>query len=187
MRKKDEDKERYIKEAVVKLIIQEGFHGTSISKIAKLAGVSPATLYIYYENKDTMLHNIYAEYSEEILNQLLTHISWDMSGSQMIETLIYNYYHYIEAHPEIFSFVEQFSSCPSLANSCQEHRGISQIMILLDEMKEKHILKNYSTKTIISFIFYPIKSILTNPPQNASEKTAMLQEMIQIIQEALLI
>ena len=50
MRRKDDDKEKSIKEAVVKLILQEGFHGTSISKIAKLAGVSPATVYIYYEN-----------------------------------------------------------------------------------------------------------------------------------------
>jgi len=30
MRKKDDEKERCIKEAVIKLILQEGFHGASI-------------------------------------------------------------------------------------------------------------------------------------------------------------
>ena len=57
--KRDDDKEKSIKEAVIKLILQEGFHGTSISKIAKAAGVSPATVYIYYENKEVMLQGIY--------------------------------------------------------------------------------------------------------------------------------
>ncbi len=46
MRKRDDEKEKSIKEAVIKLILEEGFHGTSISKIAKVAGVSPATVYI---------------------------------------------------------------------------------------------------------------------------------------------
>jgi AcrR family transcriptional regulator len=58
MRRKDDEKQKNIKEAVIKLILKEGFHGTSISKIAKEAGVSPATVYIYYENKDMMLQDI---------------------------------------------------------------------------------------------------------------------------------
>ncbi|WP_094092917.1 TetR/AcrR family transcriptional regulator [Paenibacillus physcomitrellae] len=38
-----------------------GFAETSISKIAKKAGVSAATIYIYYENKEDMLSKIYFE------------------------------------------------------------------------------------------------------------------------------
>ncbi len=61
MRKKDDKKIEFIKKAVIKLILEFGFHGTSISKIAKKAGVSPATIYIYYENKDIMINEIYHE------------------------------------------------------------------------------------------------------------------------------
>ena len=52
MRKKDDEKQNNIKKAVIKLILEEGFQGTSMSKIAKEAGVSPATVYIYYQNKE---------------------------------------------------------------------------------------------------------------------------------------
>ena len=88
MRKKDDEKVKSIKEAVIKLILQEGFHGTSVSKIAKMAGVSPATVYIYFENKEDMLHDIYLEYSEEIYDYLLDSIKRDMEGRQQIEVLI---------------------------------------------------------------------------------------------------
>ena len=80
MRRKDDEKEKSIKEAVIKLILQEGFHGTSISKIAKMAGVSPATVYIYFENKEIMLQDIYREYSEEIFNYLLNRVHQGMEG-----------------------------------------------------------------------------------------------------------
>ena len=92
MRKKDDEKERNIKEAVIKLILEEGFHGASISKIAKLAGVSPATVYIYYENKENMLQNIYNEYSEDIFDYLLSCVDLKMNGQQLIEILIRSYY-----------------------------------------------------------------------------------------------
>ena len=49
MRRKDDEKQRCIKNAVVQLILEEGFQGASVSKIAKSAGVSPATVYIYYD------------------------------------------------------------------------------------------------------------------------------------------
>ena len=65
MRKKDDEKQKRIKNAVMHLILEQGFAGTSISKIAREAGVSPATVYIYYENKEEMLKDIYIEYSEE--------------------------------------------------------------------------------------------------------------------------
>ncbi|MBE5985782.1 MAG: TetR/AcrR family transcriptional regulator, partial [Paenibacillaceae bacterium] len=88
MRRKDDEKVRNIKEAVIKLILQEGFHGTSVSKIARLAGVSPATVYIYYENKDVMLHDIYLEYSEEIYDYLLDSMKQELEGRRQIELLI---------------------------------------------------------------------------------------------------
>ena len=47
MRKKDDEKEQRIKEAVASLMLEEGWSGTSISKIARKAEVSPATVYTY--------------------------------------------------------------------------------------------------------------------------------------------
>jgi len=187
MRRKDDGKEKSIKEAVVKLILELGFHGTSISKIAKEAGVSPATVYIYYENKEIMLQDIYYEYSEEIFDYLLSNIYEGMGGEQLIEILARGYYNYIREHVEIFHFVDQFSSCPALANQCIELNGVNNLSILLEDMKEKRVIKDFRNDNLIAIIFYPIKSIAIKQCTCEVEQANSLKEMIMIIQNALLL
>jgi AcrR family transcriptional regulator len=187
MRKKDDEKQRSIKEAVVKLILQEGFHGTSISKIAKEAGVSPATVYIYYENKETMLQDIYRGYSEEIFAYLLNKAHKDLEGQQLIEVLVYSYYSYIKENEEIFHFVDQFSSCPALVNQCGDIEGVYRLSRLLDEMKARRIVKNFHNENLISILLFPVKGIASNQKITEEEKSQLLQEMIIIIKGALLL
>ena len=187
MRRKDDEKEKSIKEAVIKLILEQGFHGTSISKIAKEAGVSPATVYIYYENKEVMLRDIYIEYSEEILDYLLSKLYNEMDGYQLIEMLTRSYYTYIQEHGEIFHFVDQFSSCPALASQCSEQKNINNLNLLFEEMKKKRVIKNFRNDNLIAIIFYPIKSIAIKQCIGEVEQVKLLDEMITIIQDALLV
>ncbi len=187
MRRKDDEKERCIKEAVIELILQEGFHGASISKIAKMANVSPATVYIYFDSKENMLQDIYSEYSEGIFDYLLNRVNRSMEGHQMVEMLVRSYYDYILEHREVFSFVEQFSNCPSLANSCSGKKGVCNIHSLIAEMKRDQIIKNYNNDNLLAIIFYPVKAIATDNHKSESERADLLQEMIKIIQDAVLL
>lgn len=187
MRKKDDEKEKSIKEAVIKLILKEGFHGTSISKIAKEAGVSPATVYIYYENKEVMLQDIYLEYSEEIFNHLLSKLNDYMDGQKLIEMLVSEYYMYIRENCEVFHFVDQFSNCPALSNQCLSHKGINSLNIFLDKMKQRKVFKDLQNDNLRAILFYPIKSIAINQCIEEDEKIILLRELIRIIQDALLL
>jgi AcrR family transcriptional regulator len=187
MRRKDDEKEKSIKEAVIKLILEEGFHGTSISKIAKEAGVSPATVYIYYENKEVMLQDIYREYSEGIFDYLLSKLNKGMDGQQLIDILVRGYYTYIRENGEIFHFVDQFSNCPALASQCSEQKGINNLRMLLEEMKEKRVIKDFRDDNLIAIIFSPIKAIAIKQCIGEVEQAELLKEMIMIIQDALLV
>ncbi|MBP1736866.1 MAG: transcriptional regulator, TetR family [Oscillospiraceae bacterium] len=187
MRKRDDEKERNIKDAVIKLILQEGFQGTSIAKIARMAGVSPATVYIYFDSKEDMLQNIYYEYSDEIFEYLLDQIDRQMEGRQIIEMLIRGYYDYILGHKEIFSFVEQFSNCPSLSSRCTGKSQICHIYHLLEEMKRGQVIRNYNDDNVMALMFYPVKAIAMDNYKNEAERDRSLQELIQIVQQALLL
>ena len=185
MRKKDDDKQNSIKKSVVQLILQEGFQGTSISKIAKLAGVSPATVYIYYQSKDEMLRDIYQEYAEEIFEFLLQKLVPEMSGEELIDVLIREYYHYMVKNAEIFHFVDQFSSCPALHEGCEVLQGPISLNTVLRKYKARGILKNFNNENIWAMLFYPVKTIaLKRDNKVAAEE--LLNEMIFIIRKALL-
>ncbi|WP_018306539.1 TetR/AcrR family transcriptional regulator [Desulfitobacterium hafniense] len=186
MRKKDDEKQRCIKNAVVQLILEEGFQGTSISKIAKAAGVSPATVYIYYENKDAMLRDIYQEYAEDTIQYLLQCLSPNMAGEEIIAKLIRRYYFFIVENKEVFHFIEQFSACPVLHSSCGSMKGPADLNQLLADLKKQQILNDFNNDNLYAILFSPVKMIAIKTCD--SENTAMerLNELIYIIQKALI-
>lgn len=55
IRQKSQEK---IEAAALELFAEQGFHSTSITAIAKAAGISKGLLYNYYESKEDLLHQI---------------------------------------------------------------------------------------------------------------------------------
>lgn len=186
VRKKDDEKQRCIKNAVIKLMLEEGFQGTSISKIAKEAGVSPATVYIYYENKDAMLREIYMEYMEDMFQSMLKSITFDMQGEEIITELICRYYYFINENKEIFHFTEQYSSCPILQNSCGKMKGAADLYQLLTELKNRQIINNYSNDLLLAILFAPVKAIVSKDYDLSNTSKKRLDELIFMIQKLLI-
>jgi len=110
----------------------------------------------------------------------------DMSGEQLIETLIRSYYTYITNHGEVFYFVEQFSSCPALSDKCRTRSERLPIEDVLDEFKRRRILKDVDNTSIHAILFDPVKTIAVRSRERGAEPTTMLEDMIQMIQAALL-
>ena len=186
MRKKDDEKRNSIKKAVVEIILEQGMHGASISKIAKSAGVSPATVYIYYENKDEMLRDIYSEYAEDIFSHIISQLNSHMTGEQFIDSLIREYYSYITRHEEIYHFVEQFNFCPVLKQGCHSLAGPDTLDTMLIEYIDHGIINDFDIKNIWGMLLYPIKAIANKPCGSQISPEEQLDEMITIIQKALL-
>lgn len=56
-RKKDV-RPQEILDAALELFVQQGFAATKVSQIARKAGVTPGTLYVYYKNKEAILQEV---------------------------------------------------------------------------------------------------------------------------------
>lgn len=70
MRIRDEHKEQIVKQKALELLVSQGFEGFSMQKLARAANVSPATLYIYYRDKEDLVMSIGREIGEK-LNQAI--------------------------------------------------------------------------------------------------------------------
>ena len=55
------DKRNALIQATIELVNNNGFHATPMSKIAKMANVSPATIYLYFDNKQDLVNKTYIE------------------------------------------------------------------------------------------------------------------------------
>lgn len=187
MRCRDDEKQQNIKKAVIKLILAEGFHGISISKIAREAGISPATVYVYYDNKDAMLRDIYRECGEKIHSYVLGRIDAGRGGPRLVESMVQAYYTCIVENGEEFFFVEQYTSCPALVGKCSGLEGATRLSCLLDDLKRQQIIKDVNNQIIAAIMFESVKRIAVNCHQRVDDARPLLAELTRIIQDALLV
>lgn len=186
MRVKDENKQQRIKEAMVSLILREGIDGASISKIAREAGVSAATIYVYYENKEEMLTEIFREYAHQPYQYIQQCIRPEMTGSELIETMVRSCYTFSTEHEEIFSFVEQCSRCPTLSERVCDKDCSGDILKLIHSYQEAGVLKRFSDWNMAAVLFSPVRWLATNRSMIHSDSEKLLDELVLMIQEMLL-
>lgn len=186
MRRRDDEKEQRIKDAVIEVVLKEGFGGASVSKIAKCAGIASATLYIYYDSKESMLQSVYTECAEELWDALLSGVEGKHDGQRIIESLITGYFQFSMEHQQLTSFVEQFSSSPALIHNCDEIKGFTKMMNLVQEWQKAGIIKPYSAINVYAMIFQPVKMLAAGAISHKADATELLRELIKVTQEALL-
>lgn len=61
MRPRDQAKIEKIRRRALEVLVLDGFDAFSMQKLAKAAGVSPATLYIYYVDKEDLIFQLWKE------------------------------------------------------------------------------------------------------------------------------
>jgi TetR/AcrR family transcriptional repressor of multidrug resistance operon len=112
MRLRDEHKEKSIRETAMKMIVKEGFDGMSMQKLAKAAGVSPATIYIYYKNREDLLAQLYMEVQRTFAEVALKGFDPEMSFKDGLWLQWKNRLKFILKYPVHFRFHEQFRNSP---------------------------------------------------------------------------
>lgn len=186
MRFKDEDKQERLKEAMVRLILEEGIDGTSVSKIAKAAGVSPATIYVYYESKEDMLTEVFREYSKKPYQYLMNQVNENMNAGELIEAIVRGCYDFSTEHADVFSFVEQCSRCPSVSEYVDEHECGCDIFDLIHTYQANGILKDYSDRNIGAVLFAPVRFLAMNRCEKYDNSNS-LDELISMLKELLIL
>lgn len=89
-RPKDASKKEDILLAASDLFLQRGFHGTSMDALAQTAGVSKATVYSHFTDKNALYQALIKNKVKDYqLDDFSPHLSWDMQADlTMISTKI---------------------------------------------------------------------------------------------------
>jgi AcrR family transcriptional regulator len=79
MRTRDPYKEQVVKEKAIEMLVKDGFEGFSMNKLARACGISVATLYIYYHDKEDLIKKLGVEIGEKFFEETLKGFSANMS------------------------------------------------------------------------------------------------------------
>ena len=60
------DRAALVRDALRRVVAERGFHGASMSAVAKAAGVATGTAYVHYESKDELVIAAYLELKQQL-------------------------------------------------------------------------------------------------------------------------
>ncbi|ASZ09814.1 TetR/AcrR family transcriptional regulator [Chitinophaga pendula] len=112
MRTRDENKEQAIRNKAIEIIVKDGLDGLSMQKLAKAAGVSPATIYIYYKDREDLIIQLGLEASTALLTSSLKNFSPEMPFEEGLKVQWRNRADYFLKNPMQVEFIEQLRYSP---------------------------------------------------------------------------
>lgn len=115
---RDPKKIKSINKEALRLIVEEGFDGFSMQKVAKAANVSPATLYIYFENKEDLINQLYNDIHASFVFKSLENFDVHSTFREGLWCQWKNRLSFIKKEPLAFSFLEQFRHSPLIQHDC---------------------------------------------------------------------
>ena len=94
------------------MLVAEGIEGFSVNKLAKACGISVATLYIYYKDKDDLITSVAMEESKRMSRSILEGFDPESSFEAGLRIQWHNRYRFMVDNPMAMRMLEQLRSSP---------------------------------------------------------------------------
>jgi len=144
MRIRDENKELAIRRTALKMIVKEGFDGFSMQKLARAAGVSPATIYIYFKDREDLILQLCVEEGKKMAEATLKNFDASMSFSEGLKIQWMNRARYCLKNPNQMHFLEQIRHSPLQIKSLQmmgDNFKNAMMTFVMNAIKRKELVK----------------------------------------------
>lgn len=120
MRTRDENKEHTLRQKAIEMIVREGLDGLSMQRLAKAANISPATIYIYFKDREDLIVKVCSEVGHHMMEYSLTNFSPDMPFDEGLKVQWLNRANYFKKYPIEVQFLEQLKYSPLYDKVTQE-------------------------------------------------------------------
>ena len=158
-----------------------------MSKIAKRAKVSPATIYVYFENKEDLLRKLYLNGKQKMSDNIFRGIDSETPVRVGFELVLRNAVDFILNNKDDFLFLEQFSNSPLVQNLCLPDAMwmFQPIFDLFERGKREQLLKQVDTMLLITYAYFPVVELVKQQIRGEIElNSEMLTSVIQMSWDA---
>ena len=161
MRTQDENKKKAIFDATIKLVNEVGFAAASVAKIAKEANVSPATLYIYYKNKEDLLVSIFAEIQKQKSSVAMKGFDESCCLKETLRKVWKNSFQFVLKNKSLLQYHDQFLNSPYIALLDDPHNedDFHAVLSAIESAVEQEIVKPVDFTLIRVFVFVPLMAL----------------------------
>jgi len=163
------DKRNALVKATIELVNNNGFHATPMSKIAKMANVSPATIYLYFENKQDLVNQTYIDVKAEYTNYAFSDFNPNMPIEEGFEMIWKRIADFKLKECEHAMFLAQCDNTPMIDEESRQE-GIKHLQPLLDlweRGKKEGVIKPLSDYILYAYAINPLSFLMMTQKRGA--------------------
>jgi AcrR family transcriptional regulator len=162
MRTKSDIKYADMLSATLNLVNNRGFHDAPMSKIAKLAGVAPATIYLYFENKQDLINKLYLEVKASFSSEAFKGYETEMPVKKGFELIWRNIANYKLKRIDEAVFLSQCDNTPIIDETSRQEglKHLQPLLDLLERGQKEGIIKPVSNYLLYAYAIYPLSFLL---------------------------
>jgi len=160
--KKSIEKRDALLKATLSLVNNGGIQEASMAKIAKLANVSPATIYIYFKNKQDMVNQLYLFVKEQFAKEAFKDCEDGLPVKKSFERIWLNMARFKMNKKEEMSFLSQCDNTPMIDEDIRQ-AGLVHLKPLFDLWtlgQEEGIIKSISSYLLYAYTIYPMAFLM---------------------------
>jgi AcrR family transcriptional regulator len=176
------DKRNALVKATIALVNNNGFHATPMSKIAKMANVSPATIYLYFENKQDLVNKTYIEVKAKYTNYAFENYDEQMPVEKGFELIWKRIADFKLIECDHAMFLAQCDNTPMI-DEVSRQQGIKHLEPLLDlwkRGKNEGIIKPISDYLLYAYSINPLSFLMMSEKRGSFKlDKAHLEEAYQ--------
>jgi TetR/AcrR family transcriptional regulator, repressor of fatR-cypB operon len=159
--------------ATISLVNNHGFHAAPMSRIAKMAGVSAGTIYLYFENKQDLVNRVYIEVKAAFTKFAFKDYDENLPVKEGFENIWKNIAEFKLKEIDEAMFLTQCDNTP-IVDEPSRQEGLKHLQPLLDlwekGQKEK-IIKPVSPYLLYAYSIYPIAFLMNMQQREAFSLT----------------
>jgi AcrR family transcriptional regulator len=160
---KSQIKRNALVRATINLVNNNGFHATPMSKIAKMANVSPATIYLYFENKQDLINQVYIEVKAAFSASAFKDYNDTLPVEQGFEIVWKSIAGFKLTEVEQAMFLSQCDNTPMIDEASRQEglKHLQPLLYLWERGQKEGIIKPYSPYLLYAYSIYPLAFLLT--------------------------
>jgi len=106
LKNKKPEKYRNILEAAVRVFARKGFYHAKVSEIAREAGVADGTIYLYFQNKDDILINLFEDEMKRIIDNMRGEIDAESDPLEKIRRFALAHLALVESNKDLAEIIQ---------------------------------------------------------------------------------
>ncbi|MFT5715790.1 MAG: AcrR family transcriptional regulator [Flavobacterium sp.] len=156
------DKRTALLNATLSLVNNGGIQGASMAKVAKVANVSPATIYLYFESKQDLVNQLYLDVKACFAAAAFRGHEQNVAVKISFKLIWFNMSAFKLEYKEEASFLSQCDNTPVIDEKTRQE-GLVHLTPLFDlwaQGKNEGVIKDISPYLLYAYSIYPMAFLM---------------------------